>query len=158
MTGQTISHYRILEKLGQGGMGEVWKAEDTRLGRTVALKFLKHEYTERFEREARAISALNHPNICTLHDVGEHNGEPYLVMEYVEGRPIQGPLPLDQLLEYAIQIAGALESAHSKGILHRDIKLANIFVAQSGHAKILDFGLAKFARAGHTETTQTMRF
>jgi tetratricopeptide (TPR) repeat protein/predicted Ser/Thr protein kinase len=156
MTGQTISHYRILEKLGQGGMGEVWKAEDTRLGRTVALKFLKHEYTERFEREARAISALNHPNICTLHDVGEHNGEPYLVMEYVEGRPIQGPLPLDQLLEYAIQIAGALESAHSKGIVHRDIKPANVLLTPEGQVKILDFGLAKFAQAGHTETTQTM--
>jgi serine/threonine protein kinase len=156
VTGETISHYRILEKLGQGGMGEVWKAEDTRLGRTVALKFLKHEYTERFEREARAISALNHPNICTLHDVGEHNGEPYLVMECIEGKPIKGPLPLDQVLDYAIQIADALDVAHGKGILHRDIKPGNILLTPRGQVKILDFGLARLTGAKAVETTQTL--
>ncbi len=133
-------------------MGEVWKAEDTRLGRTVAIKFLKHEYSERFEREARAISGFNHPNICILHDVGEHEGEPYLVMEYVEGDPLKGPLPLDTLLEYAIQIARALELAHAHGIVHRDIKPANILVTPSGQVKILDFGLAKLSGEGASLT------
>jgi TolB-like protein/tRNA A-37 threonylcarbamoyl transferase component Bud32 len=143
MVGKTISHYEITEKLGEGGMGVVYKARDTRLGRSVAIKVVNAEFTQRFEREARAISALNHPHICTLHDVGEHEGSPYLVMEYVEGKPLKGPLPVDQVLRYAVQIAQALAAAHKAGIVHRDLKPDNILLTTEGSVKVLDFGLAK---------------
>jgi len=141
--GQHVAHYEIEEKLGEGGMGIVYKARDSRLGRSVALKFVKAQFSERFEREARAIAALNHPHIATLHDVGEHEGAPYLAMEFVEGKPLKGPRPVKEVIEYGLQIADALTAAHAAGIVHRDLKPANILVTKNGSVKILDFGLAK---------------
>jgi len=148
--GDRVGPYEVLSLIGEGAMGEVWKARDTRLGRTVALKCLKNACTARFQQEARALAALSHPHICQIYDVGPD----YLVLEFVDGAPLKGPLPVAQALPLALQIARALEAAHRRGILHRDLKPANVMVTETG-AKLLDFGLAKIAADSDVSATQT---
>ena len=153
--GTKLSPYEILAPIGAGGMGEVWKARDTRLGRIVAIKTVKEQHSERFKQEARSIAALNHPNICQLFDIGPD----YLVLEYVEGKPLSGPLSEKEAVRLALQIATALEAAHKKGIIHRDLKPGNIMVTAEGSVKLLDFGLAKLTEVvekGDEQATRTL--